>query len=173
VDNPGNGVSVTVTGNLGVRVSNFGIGAMGLSEASGQVVALDTTNLGFSMDAATVSSDIANVDLSGTSYDSTGYTMQVFSPAQVSELCGALGDSTCATTLEAVQRLDYIASHQDINPTDVQGTIDLLNNSISQSGTGTTLSENTTTVLLKVSGSWKYRSHTATPSMTTSPSAAT
>ena len=149
LDNPGNGVSATINGNLGVRINHFGIGALALSEASGQVISLDTANLGFSMDAATVGSDIANIDMSGTSYDSTGYTMQVFTPAQVSELCGTLGDPTCTTTLEAVQRLDYIASQQNINSSDVQTTVELLNNSIGQSGTGTSLANNTTTVLLK------------------------
>lgn len=146
LDKPGNGVSVTADAAFGVRVGHFGVGALGFSQVTGQVLDVDRDNLGLSTDVATIKADINSLVLD-PSYNSGTYTMQIFTPAQAATLVADLGGD--ATASETVQRLDFVASQQNIDPADIPGMVDILSTSFQQSGTAANLADNTTTVLLK------------------------
>ncbi len=146
LDTPGNGVSVSADAGLGVRVGHFGIGAMAMFQATGQVVSVDETNLGLGVSASTVESGINSLPLD-SGYNSSTYTMQVFTPSQVTALRDALGND--ASSLETVQRLDYLVKQQNLDPTLVQDLVNNVSVTFTQSGTGSVLANNTTTVLLK------------------------
>ncbi|MBU0730426.1 MAG: conjugal transfer protein TraF [Proteobacteria bacterium] len=145
LDDPGNAVSADANAGLGIRMGHFAFGVRGFSQVTAQLRSLDTIHLGLSLNGADVATDINAVDLSATSYNTAGYTFQVFTPSQQTQLLTALGGDT-----EAVQRLDYIAAQEGITSTDAQGSADILSNVLNQSdgSTANDLDSNTTTVRL-------------------------
>jgi len=150
LDDPGKGVTVSVNAGLGVRYHNYGIGVRGFAQAAGRVLNIDTNNLGLEVDGASVTADINTIAMPAD-YVAAGYVPQVFNDAQIDQLRAALGDptGTNAQTLEAVNRLDFMASSEGYSGDDIQGLVDIVEGAVEQSDLGAvTLDENTTSVSL-------------------------
>lgn len=136
----GNAVTTDFTAGLGIRAGNFAIGIRSFMQANGSVDELDRDNLGFDIPAAQLQSEINGVNLDG--FNNTGYQIQVFTLEQRDSLAAALG------SLEAANRLDFVAAQEGIAAEDVAGAVDLLETAILTSGT-TDMDNNTTSVLLR------------------------
>ncbi|MFH7321319.1 conjugal transfer protein TraF [Desulfurivibrio sp. D14AmB] len=151
VTRQGNGVTADAGGALGIRVGRFAVGARVFLQASGRVYELDSTNLGLDITTTQVRTEINSVDMSGTAYDSTA-GFQVFTPEQLDQLAIAFGEVDMAgaqpDTIEAIQRLDYMAAQEGIKAEDLAGAVNLLADVIRDSGTGRDLDDNTTSVAL-------------------------
>ena len=142
IDSPGN--AITVNGSTGgsVGMGHFAIGGYGFLQANARVVSVDTTNLGISgsTDPTDFRDDINAVTMP-SGYDSA---IALFSDAQRDQLLAAGLD------LEAVQRLDYMARQEGVSPTDLQGTVDILDTIVQQAGgSGGDLEDNTTSASLE------------------------
>lgn len=141
----GNGVTADLTGGLGIRVGHFAVGARYFLQASGRVYELDTANLGLDISTAQVRTEINSVDMSGTAYDSTA-GFQVFTLEQRDQLASAFGG--VSNDDEAIRRLDYMAAQEGVKPGDLAAAVDLLADVVSSSGSGGSLDDNTTSVVL-------------------------
>ena len=144
LDAPGNGITATVNSGLGIRFHNYGIGFREFAQVSGQVLDVDTANLGIEVDT-TIAGDIGTVTMPAA-YDTATYDFQVFTTDQVNTLLATLGGDT-AENREAVKRLDYTAYSEGFATSDVAGLVEVLDTTLNQSGTGS-IDDNTTTVRL-------------------------
>jgi len=138
IDEPGNGITVDLNSGVSIRQRHFGVGARGFFQASAGVVSLDTTNLGLNVIDTDLDTDINNVTITG----SDPAPNSLFSDAQRTLLTGAgLG-------LSAIEKLDFLARQQGVEPALVQDMVDILVSISSQSG-ASTLENNTTKILLE------------------------
>lgn len=135
-------VQANVTTGFGTRVSNYALGGRGFFSAVGRVDNVDTANLGFEVDSDELANQIDGVSVTG--FSGEGYEYSEFSSEQREQLAGALGVSPDA---DAIKKLDFIASNQEIKDSDKDGAVDLLTTAIEGSGDGS-LEKNTTSVLL-------------------------
>ncbi len=138
LDDPGNAITADMNGSFSFRKGHTGIGARIYFQTSGQVADLDRTNLGLSINGADLSADINNITVSGNDG-----LVSLFTPSQQAQLAAAGLDNS------AIQTLDFVTRQEGVTPGEVQGVVDLLADISSQSvGTGSTLDDNTTVVLL-------------------------
>jgi len=133
---PRNAISSGVNGGTGIRVKHFGVGARVFGQATGRILNLDTTNLGISISGADLSADINNQTIPGNDNQ-----IGLFNSAQQTQLINAGLDAA------AIQRLDYLARQENVDPELVQEVVDILSNVSSQAGSST-LDDNTTTALI-------------------------
>lgn len=148
IDDPGNAMTADINGGLGARIGHFGVGVRAYVQGTGRVVTLDTVNLGLTTAGGNLQTDINNVTV--PNFNPAGYQFVVFNPAQVDQLRVALGDPTLSDpdSLEAAQKLDFLAQQEGIDPARVQETTDILTNVATGSDAGTKLEDNETTVFL-------------------------
>jgi F plasmid transfer operon, TraF, protein len=141
IDKPNTGITADLTAGLAARVSHFGFGARVYAQASSRVLNLDSQNLGFSFDIATVNSQINAVAQTGND----GAT-SLFTAAQITQLQAAGFDTA------AIQQLDFAARSNNTSTADVQTVVNLLDsvatNSAPAGSATNSLSDNTTTVAL-------------------------
>jgi hypothetical protein len=144
----GNGVTVDVTGSLGIRAGHFAVGARGFLQATGRVDKLDEDNLGLDLNKDELRTQMATVAM-GDSYDSATYQFQVFTVDQRQQLAEAFGAGVTQDD-EAIKRLDYMAAQEEIKAEEVAGTVNLLAAAIenSDADTAKSLDNNTTSVML-------------------------
>lgn len=147
LDQPGTAITGDVNGGLSLRVKNFGVGVRGFTQAAGRVIDIDTTN---------ISINSTNLPATINGITPTGYVpdglYSYFTPAQAAALILNLQTQFGATLADAqqtVEKLDYLAAQQNLDPTLAQQVSDTLGNLTPGTGTGTgALANNTTTVLL-------------------------
>ena len=137
IDKPNTGITADVTAGVGVRVSHIGVGGRAFAQASSQVLNLDSQNLGFTSDVATLNTQINSVTQTGNDGMTT-----LFTADQQAQLLAAGFDAA------AIQQLDYAARTNGVSSKDVQSVVDLLDNVATSSGTANSLDSNTTTVAL-------------------------
>lgn len=138
LEDPGNAVTASLNGGFGLRYGNFAFGARAYAQANGQVLDIDDINLGIS-GGGDLNTQIESIPLSGTPDG-----IQLFTPAQVTQL------SNAGLSPDAIERLDFLARSEGITSTQIQGTTDLLATLATQSlSGGGTLENNTTTVALR------------------------
>lgn len=152
LDQPGTAITGDVNGGLSLRVKHFGIGVRGYTQAAGQVIEIDTTNISVSSNnlaTDNLATDIGTVTVNGFVADGL-YTY--FTTAQANALIARLQtqfNATLADAQLAVEKLDYMASQQGIDPNLSQNVTDTLTNLAPSTGTGGgSFDNNTTTVLL-------------------------
>jgi hypothetical protein len=133
LEDPGNAITADVNAGLGVRILHGAVGVRAFGQASGRVLAVDTTNLGLS-GSADLSSEINSITVDGNDGQTTLFTVE-----QVAALSDAGLDAA------AIQRLDFVARQEGLSPE----AITLLTDIVEQTGgAGGALEDNTTTVLL-------------------------
>lgn len=140
VDEEGNAFAALAAGNVAVRIGHVGVGVYGMAQASGRVLSIDTTNVGIdAVNAADLSSDIVSANT--TVVIDPLYDYQVFTTSQYDQL------STAGLSADAIQILDNLAATEGITADQVAQVTDILVAVTSQSGTATTMSDNTTTLI--------------------------
>lgn len=148
ISSPQNAMTVDANGGLGVRVGHFAVGVRGSLQGTGRVDKLITENLGLTT-TVNLTDDIASTNVDG--FSAENYQFSVFSDEQVNTLRSALGDSGLSNdaTLEAVQKLDFLAQEEGIDTSLVDDATDILSKVADSSvAGGTTLDDNETSVLL-------------------------
>jgi len=136
LDQPGNAVTSDATAGFGFRLWNFGLGVRGFAQATGQVVDLDTVNLG--LNGGDLDTQVATIDPAGNDSETL-----LFSADQQAQLAAA------GLSADTIQKLDFTARQNSIPASQVQALVDLLENAALQSGTTNSLDLNTTTVALR------------------------
>jgi hypothetical protein len=137
IDKANTGVTADANAGFGVRVGNFGVGVRGYGQAAAWVAELDSSNLGFSIDLATVNNQIALVNIAGNDNQISALTID----QQTQLIIAGFSD-------DAVQKLDYLIRTNGISANDLQAAVDLLETVATSSGSGNSLDDNTTTVVL-------------------------
>src|SRR6056297_803979 len=137
IDQANTGLTADANGGIGIRAGNYGIGMRGYGQTSAWVSELDSANLGFSIDLVDVNNQIDLVNIDGNDNQITALTFD-----QQTQL------TTAGFSANAVQKLDYLIRTNGISVSDLQGAVDLLETVATSSGTGSSLEDNTTTVVL-------------------------
>src|SRR6056297_3394785 len=137
IDQANTGLTADANAGIGIRAGNYGIGMRGYGQAAAWVAELDSTNLGFSIDLVDVNNQIDLVNIDGNDNQITALTFD-----QQTQL------TTAGFSANAVQKLDYLIRTNGISVSDLQGAVDLLETVATSSGTGSSLEDNTTTVVL-------------------------
>ena len=145
IDSPGNAITINASTGGSVGMGHFAIGGYGFLQANARVINVDTANLGIS-GVGGVSAEIDLVSMPA-GYVSAGYTHSLFTAAQITQLTNPAGANL---SVESVKRLDYMASQAGVDPSDLQGTVDILDTvvQLSESGGGD-LEDNTTSASLE------------------------
>jgi hypothetical protein len=139
IDKADTGLTASANAGFGIRAGNFGVGVRGYGQAAAWVAHLDTTNLGFSATIAQVNSQIDDVDITGN--DGRIEALSFDQQNQLRRDGHGFDD-------DAIQKLDYLIRTNNISAGDLQAVVDLLENVASTSGSGDSLADNTTTVVL-------------------------
>lgn len=138
LDDPGNAITADATAGVSLRIGHFGIGGRGYFQAAGMVPMVDQTNLGITTSIGDINTQIAGFSVSGLDGQ-----ILYFDAAQQSQLTGV------GLTLASIQKLDFVARQQALEPSQAQEITDTLVNLVNSSGTGNSLDNNTTTILLQ------------------------
>jgi len=137
LDSPGNALTINASAGGSVGMGHFAIGAYGFVQANARVTSVDTANLGIS------GSVDLNTEINNITPDGFDGQILLFSAAQEQQLNDAGLDDN------AVARLDYIARQAGIDASQLQGTIDILDQVVQQaSGAGGDLEDNTTSATI-------------------------
>ena len=146
IDDERNAFSAQSASNVAARIGHFGMGVYGMAQVSGQVLNLDTINLGIdAVNAADLSSDIeaANAASSSPVVTGGGYSYLVFNASQQSQL------SSAGLSSNSIQILDNMAASEGVTSAQIQQITDIIENVTdgSTAGSATTLDDNTTTII--------------------------
>ncbi len=142
LDDPGNAITADANAGVGIRFRHFGIGARAYFQASGRVLDVDTQNLGLTDGLGT--RDL-NVEINNTTITGNDGQTLLLNSNQQQLLINAGLDSN------AIQKIDFLARQEGLKQENLSETVDLLAQLTEQTiqGTGGSLEENTTTVLLR------------------------
>lgn len=142
IDEPDTGITVDAAGGGGMQAGHFAVGVRGYTQVSSRVLDLDDQNLGFAGDI-----DALNTGISGvvpTGYVDNGVT-ELFTDEQVA----LLYDGGAGFSLDAIQKLDYVALEYGITASEAADVVDLLVAVADSTESGSSdLADNTTTVAL-------------------------
>ncbi|MDF1579381.1 MAG: conjugal transfer protein TraF [Desulfuromonadales bacterium] len=142
LDDKGNAVTTSVNGGLNLRVGSFGIGVHSFVQAAGQVLNVDTQNLGF---ASTLDYNSAILSTNIIAAEAGDGQQLVITSDMGAQLLSAGYNSA------AIQSLDYVARQEGIDLATLNEAVELLANiaTIANDPTaGGELANNTTTVQL-------------------------
>ncbi|MBW6512715.1 MAG: conjugal transfer protein TraF [Desulfuromonadaceae bacterium] len=152
LDDEGNAVITSVNGGLNLRIGSFGIGVHSFVQAAGQVLNVDTVNLGFASTLGYNSSILSTKIITAEPGDGQ---QLVITSAMGAQLISAGYNSA------AIQSLDYVARQEGIDLATLTEAVNLLSNIANfadgntvtdpETGlpvTGGSLANNTTTVQL-------------------------
>ncbi|MDT8422899.1 MAG: conjugal transfer protein TraF [Desulfuromonadales bacterium] len=121
LDDEGNAVTTSVNGGLNLRIGSFGIGVHSFVQAAGQVLKVDTVNLGFDSAAvgnvATLNSDIVTAEAGD------GQQLVITSGSTMEAQLLSAGYNSAA-----IQSLDYVARQEEIDPATLAEAVNLLSN---------------------------------------------
>lgn len=144
LDDEGNAVTTSVNGGLNLRIGSFGIGVHSFVQAAGQVLNVDTQNLGF--DSAVVG-DVATLNTDIVTAEAGDGQQLVIAPGSTMETQLLSAGFSPA----AILSLDYVARQEGIDPTTLNEAVDLLSTIATiatNPAAGGELADNNTTVLL-------------------------
>lgn len=153
LDKAGNAFSINANGGLGVRVGGFAVGARGFAQGSGRFSEVDQANLGFSVDANTLTTNVNNIgEITTDATFATFNTDDVFTLSQQTGLVNALTSKGVSSDSanETVKRLAFVAAEQGLTTAQIAEATDFLETSIDLSGpAGNSLDNNLTTVAIQ------------------------
>lgn len=140
LEEPGNAITAQANLGLGVRIGHFALGGRGAFEVAGQVLNVDTANLGI-----TNSTDL-NTQITTAYSAPVGYT-----PTLIPLTSSLYTDLIAAgLTPDAIKSIDATAVEQGVTAEEITGVTDILATLSEQTLTltGGALADNTTTVAL-------------------------
>ncbi|EMG37069.1 hypothetical protein PCS_02207 [Desulfocurvibacter africanus PCS] len=142
LNDTGNGLTVNVLGGTAFRAGSFALGVRGYGQGAAWVSNVDTQNLGLSMDAATISTDIEAI-ATAEGYNQDITKVSLLTSEQINLL------RSVNFTDQAIATIDYIAQQEGITQEEIAPFVSTLEDIGASSGGGagsTDLSDNTTTV---------------------------